>query len=88
MLLRGLGQERSVIDHIWCQIQLAQVSCTAGVDHTAQDSRSSSYSHTHYEFQAVITACLSVLLLGCETRLDAALAQMARMPWSTLEAVS
>ena len=40
------------------------------------------------EFQAVITACLSVLLLGCETRLDAALAQMARMPWSTLEAVS
>ena len=40
------------------------------------------------EFQGVIIACLSVLLLGCETRLDAALAQMARMPWSTLEAVS
>ncbi|KAK9815375.1 hypothetical protein WJX72_002419 [[Myrmecia] bisecta] len=39
------------------------------------------------EFQAVITACLSVLLLGLETRLDAAMTQMVRMGWATLEQV-
>lgn len=39
------------------------------------------------EFQLVVTACLSVLILGTETRLDAALAQMTRLPWASLEAV-
>lgn len=39
------------------------------------------------EFQLVVTACLSVLILGCETKLDAALLQMTRMPWASLEAV-
>ena len=39
------------------------------------------------EFQLVVTACLSVLILGTETKLDAALAQMTRLPWASLEAV-
>lgn len=39
------------------------------------------------EFQLVVTACLSVLILGCETKLDAALLTMTRMPWASLEAV-
>ncbi len=39
------------------------------------------------EFQLVVTACLSVLILGCETKLDAALLQMTRMPWASLETV-
>ncbi len=40
------------------------------------------------EFQGVITQCLGVLVLGIETRMDPALAAMARMPWATMEAVS
>ena len=39
------------------------------------------------EFQLVITACLSVLILGTETKLDAALVQMTRLPWASLESV-
>jgi len=37
-------------------------------------------------FQGAVTACLSVLVLGTETRLDAALAAMTRVPWASLEA--
>lgn len=40
------------------------------------------------QFQAVTTACLNVLILAVETRLDVALQQMTRMPWATLETVS
>ena len=40
------------------------------------------------QFQAVTTACLTVLILAVETRLDTALQQMTRMPWATLETVS
>ena len=40
------------------------------------------------QFQAVTTACLNVLILAVETRLDGALQQMTRMPWATLETVS
>ena len=40
------------------------------------------------EFQAVITACLNVIILAVETRLETPLQQMVRMPWSTMEAVS
>ena len=39
------------------------------------------------DFQLVITACLSVLILGTETKLDAALVQMTRLPWASLETV-
>jgi len=39
------------------------------------------------EFQGLITACLSVLLLAVQTRLDVPLQQMARMPWGTMEQV-
>ncbi|KAL3139007.1 hypothetical protein ABBQ32_005811 [Trebouxia sp. C0010 RCD-2024] len=39
------------------------------------------------QFQAVTTACLNVLILAVETRLDVALQQMTRMPWATLETV-
>ncbi|DBB02539.1 hypothetical protein WJX82_000485 [Trebouxia sp. C0006] len=39
------------------------------------------------QFQAVTTACLTVLILAVETRLDAALQQMIRVPWATLETV-
>jgi hypothetical protein len=39
------------------------------------------------EFQLVITACLSVLILGCETKLDAAMGQMTRMAWASVESV-
>ncbi|CAL5224462.1 g7153 [Coccomyxa viridis] len=39
------------------------------------------------EFQLLITACLSVLILGTETKLDAALVQMTRLPWASLESV-
>lgn len=39
------------------------------------------------QFQAVTTACLNVLILAVETRLDGALQQMTRMPWATLETV-
>ena len=39
------------------------------------------------EFQTVVTACLSVLILGTETKLDAAMAAMTRLPWASLEAV-
>lgn len=38
-------------------------------------------------FQGVVTASLSVLVLGVETRLDAALLQMTRLPWASLESV-
>lgn len=38
-------------------------------------------------FAGVVTACLSVLVLGVETRLDAVLAQMTRLPWASLESV-
>ena len=37
--------------------------------------------------QGVVTAGLSVLVLGVETRLDAALLQMTRLPWASLESV-
>ena len=40
------------------------------------------------QFQAVTTACLNVLILAVETRLDVALQHMTRMPWATLETVS
>lgn len=39
------------------------------------------------EFQSVMTASLSVLILGVETRLDVPLQQMIRMPWATMETV-
>lgn len=39
------------------------------------------------QFQAVTTACLTVLILAVETRLDTALQQMTRVPWATLETV-
>ena len=39
------------------------------------------------DFQLVITACLSVLILGTETKLDAALVQMTRLSWASLETV-
>ena len=39
------------------------------------------------QFQAVTTACLNVLMLAVETRLDVALQQMTRVPWATLETV-
>lgn len=39
------------------------------------------------QFQAVTTACLTVLILAVETRLDVALLQMTRVPWATLETV-
>ena len=39
------------------------------------------------DFQLVITACLSVLILGTETKLDAALVLMTRLPWASLETV-
>ena len=38
-------------------------------------------------FAGVVTACLSVLVLGVETRLDAVLTQMTRLPWASIESV-
>lgn len=38
-------------------------------------------------FAGVVTACLSVLVLGVETRLDGVLTQMTRLPWASLESV-
>ena len=40
------------------------------------------------EFQGVVTACLNVLILAVQTRLDTALQQMSRISWGTMEAVS
>lgn len=39
------------------------------------------------EFSGVITRALSTLVLGLETRLEVELANMARLPWATLEGV-
>ena len=39
------------------------------------------------EFQTVITHCLTALLLGIETRLEAGLAAMARINWAGMEMV-
>lgn len=39
------------------------------------------------EFSGVITKALSTLVLGLETRLENELANMARLPWATLEGV-
>ena len=39
------------------------------------------------ELQSVITQCLTVLLLGIETKLEGALAAMARMNWGGMEMV-
>ena len=39
------------------------------------------------EFQGLITHCLTVLLLGIETRLEGALGSMARLNWGTMEMV-
>uniref|UniRef100_A0A061RIS0 Vacuolar protein sorting-associated protein 53 n=2 Tax=Tetraselmis sp. GSL018 TaxID=582737 RepID=A0A061RIS0_9CHLO len=39
------------------------------------------------EFSSVMTACLSVLVLGMETRLDEALRQMTRKAWDRTESV-
>ncbi len=44
-------------------------------------------SEEEEEFQGVVTACLNVLLLGIETRLDAGLQAMVRVNWSAIEAV-
>lgn len=46
-----------------------------------------SVSEEEDEFQLVATACLSVLILGTETRLDGALGHMTRLPWASLESV-
>ena len=45
-------------------------------------------SEEEEDFQGVVTACLNVLLLGIETRLDAGLQAMVRVNWSAVEAVS
>lgn len=39
------------------------------------------------KFQEVVTAGLTVLILGIETSLDRALQEMVRMPWATIESV-
>lgn len=39
------------------------------------------------EFSGVITKALSTLVLGLETRFENELANMARLPWGTLEGV-
>ena len=39
------------------------------------------------EFQSLVTAGLSVLILGVETRLDMPLQQMVRMTWGTMDTV-
>ena len=44
-------------------------------------------SEEEEEFQAVVTACLGVVLLGTETRLDAGLQAMIRVNWSAIETV-
>ena len=44
-------------------------------------------SEEEEEFQGVVTACLNVLLLGIETRLDGGLHAMVRVNWSAVEAV-
>ena len=38
-------------------------------------------------FQDVVTAGLTVLILGIETSLDRALQDMVKMPWATIETV-
>ena len=38
-------------------------------------------------FQEVVTAGLTVLILGIETQLDRALQEMVKMPWATIESV-
>ena len=40
------------------------------------------------EFQGLITTCLSTLILAVQTRLDAPLQQMCRMPWAAMDVVS
>ena len=44
-------------------------------------------SEEEEEFQGLVTACLGVLLLGTETRLDAGLQAMIRVNWSAVETV-
>lgn len=39
------------------------------------------------KFQEVVTAGLTVLILGIETGLDKALQEMVKMPWATIETV-
>jgi hypothetical protein len=39
------------------------------------------------EFQTVITLCMASLLLGLETKLEAALTAMARINWAGMEMV-
>ena len=39
------------------------------------------------DFQGLITACLSALILAVQTRLDSPLQQMCRMPWASMDVV-
>ena len=39
------------------------------------------------DFQGLITACLSTLILAVQTRLDGPLQQMCRMPWAAMDVV-
>ncbi|XP_024383134.1 vacuolar protein sorting-associated protein 53 A isoform X1 [Physcomitrium patens] len=50
-------------------------------------SESIDMSEEQDEFSGVITKALSILVLGLETRLENELANMARLPWATLESV-
>ncbi|KAG0584269.1 hypothetical protein M758_3G197500 [Ceratodon purpureus] len=50
-------------------------------------SESIDMSEEQDEFSGVITKALSTLVLGLETRLENELANMARLPWATLESV-
>ncbi|CAM6084244.1 unnamed protein product [Calypogeia fissa] len=52
-----------------------------------QFSESIDMSEEQDEFSGVITKALSTLVLGLENKLEAELANMARMSWSTLEGV-
>jgi len=61
---------------------------TARLSHHLVHNVQVDVSEEEDQFQAVTTACLTVLILAVETRLDTALQQMTRVPWATLETVS
>lgn len=48
---------------------------------------SNSYVFLQDEFSAVITKALVTLVHGLETKFDAEMAAMTRVPWGTLESV-
>ncbi|GAB4819166.1 hypothetical protein N2152v2_006212 [Parachlorella kessleri] len=68
-----------------CQEMVRQLAKTLAARLDAPLGEKVDMSEEEDELQSVITQCLTVLLLGIETKLEGALAAMARMNWGGME---